>query len=85
MFRWYKEAAVCYAFLSDVIQDTDFSTAEERFRCSRWFTRGWTLQELLAPSNLVFYGSGWQFLGSKMQMLDVLPQITGIEVAYRQG
>ncbi|KAF6829461.1 het domain protein [Colletotrichum musicola] len=53
MFRFYKEAAVCYAFLSDVPDDTKFDERSP-FAKSRWYTRGWTLQELLAPTDLVF-------------------------------
>ncbi|KAJ5042653.1 beta transducin-like protein-like protein HET-E4s, partial [Bipolaris maydis] len=43
MFRWYRNAARCYVYLSD--SSCDYTA----FRRSRWFTRGWTLQELLAP------------------------------------
>src|ERR1700744_5217306 len=46
MFRWYRNSAKCYVWLPDVLDSTDWETA---FRQSRWFTRGWTLQELLAP------------------------------------
>jgi hypothetical protein len=52
MFRWYQEATVCYVYLADV-QATAASNPE--FRKSRWFTRGWTLQELIAPRNITFY------------------------------
>ena len=61
MFFWYSNAAVCYAFLEDVKRaslDTDLPNA-------RWFTRGWTLQELLAPRRVEFYGHKWQTLGAK--------------------
>lgn len=53
MFRWYEEAHLCIAFLSDwnAATDTPASTA---FRSSRWFTRGWTLQELIAPREVIF-------------------------------
>ena len=49
MLYWHKEDKVCYAYLVDVPSDEDPSQAGSRFRKSRWFTRGWTLQELLAP------------------------------------
>lgn len=56
MFNWYRDSEVCYAYLSDVV-----SIQEEGlgFGTSKWFTRGWTLQELLAPKKLVFFVSIW--------------------------
>lgn len=72
MFRWYRTAAICYAYLSDVSHLTDLEQ-------SRWFTRGWTLQELLAPKDVRFYSSHWKLLGSKLQMSDRLWEKTGIE------
>ncbi|KAI1142576.1 HET-domain-containing protein [Hypoxylon sp. FL0543] len=59
MFQWYKNSAVCYVYLSDVLANDDpFSTASD-FRQSRWFRRGWTLQELLAPMELAFFDTNW--------------------------
>ncbi len=57
MFNWYRNSEVCYAYLSDVV-----SIQEEEalgFGTSKWFTRGWTLQELLAPKKLVFFVCTW--------------------------
>src|SRR5450432_838940 len=58
MFRWYHNAGKCYVYLSDVsisgsIKNDQFSqwTWEPAFRKSRWFARGWTLQELIAPAS----------------------------------
>ncbi len=53
MDRWYKNAAACYAFLQDVSAPHPEVDCRE-FKGSRWFTRGWTLQELLAPANVFF-------------------------------
>ncbi|KAI1122718.1 HET-domain-containing protein [Nemania abortiva] len=61
MFRWYENAQVCYIYLSDVRLGHDPLLA---FRKSRWFTRGWTLQELLAPSRRVFYDKFWSLIGA---------------------
>ncbi|KAM0261878.1 hypothetical protein ACHAQJ_002081 [Trichoderma viride] len=55
MFRWYQGAAICYVFLSDVPHNENPTEESSRFRKSRWFQRGWTLQELLAPKILRFY------------------------------
>ncbi|KAI3319068.1 HET-domain-containing protein [Xylariaceae sp. AK1471] len=63
MFRWYQNAEVCYAYLSDVPPGEDPSHLDSAFRKSRWFTRGWTLQELLAPNYRRFYDSTWSPIG----------------------
>lgn len=57
MFRWYRKAFICYAYLSDVPGDDNPRNLGSEFRKSRWFKRGWTLQELLAPQSLHFYSS----------------------------
>lgn len=78
MFRWYQRAKVCYAYLSDIASDQDAREEGARFRTSRWFRRGWTLQELLAPRRLVFYSSGWHRLGTKARLRSDIEQTTGI-------
>lgn len=66
MWSWYKAAFKCYVYLSDVDEDAELISREDSaFRKSRWFTRGWTLQELIAPRHLSFFDSSWCFLGSK--------------------
>lgn len=137
MFRWYRYAAVCYAYLSDVSggcpplldvkprvwhartsyhgtnlpglresagnqgdaraeadtiehfshylrryrsvdspQDDDW---HQMFARSRWFTRGWTLQELIAPYEVHFFGRSWNYLGRKTHLTELLVRVTGIE------
>ena len=80
MFRWYAEAGVCYAYLSDVEKKSSSDNSEVwvHFRRSRWFTRGWTLQELVSPKVVRFYDRTWNFIGEKFQMLTMLTQITRI-------
>ncbi len=58
MYRYYREAAVCYAYLCDVNDVSELAG-------SRWFTRGWTLQELIAPRRLELYTASWKCLGEK--------------------
>jgi hypothetical protein len=82
MFRWYQNAVVCYAFLSDVPSCVDASAMELNFGKSRWFTRGWTLQELIAPENLIFFSMDWHPLGTKSQIHNILSSITGIEKKF---
>jgi hypothetical protein len=80
MFHWYRDAQVCYAYLSDVpaIEEDHFAQ-DSAFRKSKWFTRGWTLQELLAPQTVVFYNHDWEELGSKGRLGNLISSITGIE------
>lgn len=79
MFRWYSDAKICYAYLSDVANVGDGPEAESQFRNSRWFTRGWTLQELLAPKEVVFYSREWIEMGSKEDLATTISEITGID------
>ncbi|CAH0035109.1 unnamed protein product [Clonostachys rhizophaga] len=66
MYEWYSGAAVCYAYLLDV-SSSDPNVRESELRRSRWFTRAWTLQELLAPREVVFYDSSWRRIGRKVK------------------
>lgn len=87
MFRWYHDARVCYVYL------TDFSTQgmasqddlHKPFRSCKWFTRGWTLQELLAPPFVRFHSREWHILGSKTTLSDEISSITGIDTRALTG
>ena len=73
MYRWYQRSHECYVYLEDVsIDDID------QFGSSRWFTRGWTLQELLAPEILYFYDKRWTRLGSKKSLREAITLATKI-------
>ncbi|KAK0717614.1 hypothetical protein B0T26DRAFT_751649 [Lasiosphaeria miniovina] len=69
MYRWYNKDQICYAYLCDVepVGTEDIFGNDSSFRLSRWFTRGWTLQELIAARHVRFYARDWSFLGSKKQ------------------
>lgn len=89
MFRWYQDAARCYVYLSDVSKlnngaDSD-RTLREAFRMSRWFTRGWTLQELIAPRKVDFFSLEGERLGSKFSLESEIYEITGIAKKALQG
>lgn len=79
MFQWYHDAAMCYAYLADVPAGDDPHAVGSFFSRSRWFTRGWTLQELIAPRYLVFLSSDWKLLAKRSELAAVIEQITGIE------
>lgn len=85
MFQWYRSASICYAYLSDVPADDIPRDPGSKFMSSRWFTRGWTLQELLASKNLRFYDSEWHCLGSKGEMCTMVESITGIPRPFLLG
>lgn len=84
MYRWYRDSIKCYVYLSDVsfVDDTWPLAAFER---SRWFTRGWTLQELLAPSIVQFFDANGRFLGSKETLREEIHQITHISIEALSG
>lgn len=89
MFRWYGNARICITYLSDVDSTGSWEhgvfDSTEREGPSLWFSRGWTLQELLAPSELRFYNKHWDYIGTKHEHARVLAQITGIEAEYLVG
>ncbi|KAF2402463.1 HET-domain-containing protein, partial [Trichodelitschia bisporula] len=85
MFRWYQGARVCYAFLADVPPKTPSEKWLRHLYAARWFQRGWTLQELLAPPDVRFYSKDWTFIGTRSKMRHTIARITGIDVAYLDG
>ncbi|KAI1199369.1 HET-domain-containing protein [Nemania serpens] len=123
MFAWYRDAAVCYAWLSDYAQDSAFSLTDEAVLASfesresiaendrgfsdpppltskeldmrnsigqglkkcKWFSRGWTLQELIAPKHVEFYDRDWNYFGPKTQLAPILSWITGVDSAVLRG
>ncbi|KAK3367806.1 heterokaryon incompatibility protein-domain-containing protein, partial [Podospora didyma] len=104
MFQWYRDAAVCFAFLADLDTGTaatvpdQLKEVRDSFGASydmpvppaptvpdnlghcRWFTRGWTLQELIAPSDVEFYDCNWCFIGTKQSLMEELSAITWIDI-----
>jgi tetratricopeptide (TPR) repeat protein len=90
MFQWYKNAAKCYIFLSDVSMSTTTDARHQRpweasFRASEWFTRGWTLQELIAPVSADFFSCEGRRLGDKRSLEQLIHEVTSIPVEALQG
>lgn len=81
MYTYYQRAEICYVYLSDVPSNKDPSIPKSKFARSRWFQRGWTLQELLAPDVVEFYSSDWCYLGTKRNpdLLNIIQDTTGID------
>jgi hypothetical protein len=95
MCRWYQDAQICYAYLEDVpprywlrdggLEGVDGNNGipwEWYFRSSRWFTRGWTLQELLAPIFVMFLDRGWAEIGSREEYADEIYKSTAVEAKF---
>lgn len=98
MYRYYASSLVCYVYLHDVeAEDLDWGTEDgvstvsfradfgARFGSSTWWHRGWTLQELIAPPNVVFYNVKWVKLGTKEDLRSKIADITGIDVDVLMG
>ncbi|KAG9245486.1 heterokaryon incompatibility protein-domain-containing protein [Calycina marina] len=78
MFQWYQKADKCYVYLADVVEESALSKSE-------WFSRGWTLQELLAPEIVKFYTRNGVRLGDKSSLAQQITEITGIPIAVLRG
>ena len=76
---------MCYAYLSDVVEITPPATLSQQFKTSRWFTRGWTLQELLAPCSVRFYSAKWDHLGNREDLAQQITDTTRIEDDFLLG
>lgn len=89
MFRWYEMATRCYVYLSDVSLSSDEQSSphswQSAFRKSRWFTRGWTLQELIAPRVVEFFTKDGQRLGDKASVELIVQDVTGIDMMALRG
>ncbi|KAJ1337216.1 hypothetical protein MN608_00067 [Microdochium nivale] len=88
MFRWYRDAAMCYVYLADVTEATGpeyHASREIAIRTSRYFTRGWTLQELIAPKSVRLFSAHAEPLGDKASLRELLHAVTGIPTAVLEG
>ncbi|KAK7462449.1 hypothetical protein VKT23_008048 [Stygiomarasmius scandens] len=85
MFQYYEDSEVCYAYLCDASSKEDPRNVRSAFKRSKWFTRGWTLQELLAPSHVVFLDKGWNEIGTRWSLRDAISAITSIPVQVFWG
>jgi hypothetical protein len=81
MYNWYWQAETCYAYLDDVdeLVDPERGPFHSDFVRSRWFRRGWTLQELLAPPDVMFFNRKWDLLGTKHELYHIIKRATEID------
>ncbi|OQV09282.1 hypothetical protein CLAIMM_13417 [Cladophialophora immunda] len=86
MYRWYQEAALCYVYLCDFGPNSGaYEIYPQDLRGCRWFKRGWTLQELIAPSIVIFLDQMWHEIGTKWTLSNMLTKITRIPESILQG
>ena len=81
MFNWYARSKVCYAYIEDAkCFDLKISRDVKEFADCRWFSRGWTLQELIIPPEVVFLSGHWDEFGTRRSISSILSKITGIDL-----
>lgn len=85
MFHLYERSQVCYVYLSDVSTGLEWDSHQRQdseLRLSKWWTRGWTLQELIGPRVVIFYDREWMEIGTKKWMEILISSITGISCQH---
>ena len=82
MYRWYAWSKLCFAHLADIELRPAGHLASKRFVYSEWFGRGWTLQELLAPTNLLFFDADWQEIGTRSALVPLIAGATQISPEF---
>lgn len=89
MYNWYSRAEVCYVYFYDLTMadseavDPPLKTRKDLAKC-KWYFRGWTLQELIAPKNITFFDKDWVRVGCKQSLVKELSAITKISEAILQ-
>ncbi|KAL7925175.1 heterokaryon incompatibility domain-containing protein [Trichoderma austrokoningii] len=76
MFQWYEKAGVCIAYLEDVATADDATKDGSQFSRCRWFSRGWTLQELIAPPEVHFYSQEWELIGTRTSLQEAVTRVS---------
>ncbi|KAI8714887.1 HET domain-containing protein [Fusarium sp. LHS14.1] len=79
MYRWYQNADTCFAYLNDCSYEAVHQPGSTKLENSKWFTRGWTLQELIAPTEVVFLSAEWKEFGTKRTLAEKISEITKID------
>jgi hypothetical protein len=82
MFKWYQQAKICYAYLTDLPSGSNLSKSLPR---CRWFTRGWCLQELIAPPEVRFFDEGWTDIGTRTSCTRLISRITRIPLGVLEN
>ncbi|KAF5346232.1 hypothetical protein D9758_014393 [Tetrapyrgos nigripes] len=80
MNRYYENAVVCYVYLFHVSGKLHPKNPESEFKKSRWFTKGWTLQESLAPQYTAFFDRDWTKIRMRWSLRDLISVVTTIPI-----
>ncbi|KAF9471443.1 hypothetical protein BDN70DRAFT_766210, partial [Pholiota conissans] len=75
MFKWYQGSNICIAYLAETQLILDIHR-------DRWFTRGWTLQELVAPKLIKLCNRDWDYFNPDITLTDntySILRVTGIK------
>ncbi|KAI8631719.1 heterokaryon incompatibility protein-domain-containing protein [Xylariaceae sp. FL1651] len=82
MYIWYRQSALCLVYMGDVSAlDTDIKAPDSPFRRSKWFSRGWTWQELIAPPIVLFFSNSWTCLGDRLALALLIEELCGVPSA----
>ncbi|KAI6041064.1 heterokaryon incompatibility protein-domain-containing protein [Pisolithus marmoratus] len=85
MYKWYAIAKLCYVYLQDTIGDS-WTNRRGLMATPKWFSRGWTLQELIAPKVVRFFDQKWERIGDKAELAWTLSEMTRIpEEVLKEG
>ena len=85
MHDWYSHSNICYAYLADVDDEDNPERSQSQFRESRWFSRAWTLQELISPRIVIFLSKDWRVVGTKSSLARTIQEVTNIDVDVLLG
>jgi hypothetical protein len=93
MFAWYRDARICFAYIGDLDENTNEGTSAQlmkplratTFEDSKWWTSGWTLQELIAPTEVMFFNKNWNFIDLRSSLAGRIAKITGIAEEILKG
>lgn len=76
MFQWYEKAELCIAYMEGVASTDDPTNDGSQFAQCRWFSRGWTLQELIAPPEVNFYSQEWELIGTRTSLQEAITRVS---------
>ena len=85
MYAWYASSHICYVYLEDYDSPSNFDIDVDQLHLCRWFKRGWTLQELIAPRYVEFFDGTWKPFGTKQGLAKILSSITGVNINVLKG
>ncbi|KAI8974026.1 hypothetical protein BD414DRAFT_468631 [Trametes punicea] len=77
-FHLCRDASTCYAYLADVPSGEDPYLPHPSFRRNEWWSRMWSLQELINLASIIFLSSLWKLTCLRRMVAEVIESITGM-------